>query len=211
MLRFLRAYGKNLHLLPPWLSALLLIGGMLLPATLPAGYESLRENSPFVPEGFVDPSQRRPPPPPPRQRQNDPLDRLELRSIWVFEGVPSFSIYDAVNDRSYWLRENETREGFTITRFNARADSVTVRYEGRTRDLPLRSSQVETSAEEPETSSGEETGPGGSQAPRRGAPPSVSPEERERLLRERAEELRQRQVVRRRIITPESSESSGNE
>lgn len=174
--------------------------------TLPlaANYQSLRDNSPFVPEGFVDPSTVRPTPPPPRQRQNDPLDRLEFRSIWVFDGQPSFSIYDAVNDRSYWVRENQSREGFTVTAFDSRSDTITVRYEGRTREVPLKSSQVLTASEESTPS--ETSSDGQSRPPSRTAATgsNLSPEDRERLLRERAEELRQRQVVRRRVITPDN-------
>ena len=118
----------------------------------------------------------------------------------IWQGVPSFSIHNPTENQSYWLEEGESEAGYRIVSFDPSREEVTVSLEGRTRRIALRESRVSTQTE----SAAESV----SQTPGSASPPSPSmtPEEREERLRQRAEELRERQAVRRRVITPTQSE-----
>ena len=128
---------------------LLVILALLTPES-PARYESLHENSPFVPEGFVPPSERRRPPPPPQPRRDDPLDRIEFRSLTLWQGTYSFSIYNPAENRSYWLEEGQGEDGFTIVSFDPRRDELTISYEDRQRRISLRESRITTAEADPQ-------------------------------------------------------------
>lgn len=182
------------------LAGTLLTGNLLLEAS--PRYQSLRENSPFVPPGFVPPEDRRPQRPTrPEPRRDDPLDRVEFRSMTIWQGVPSFSIHNPSENQSYWLEEGESEAGYRIVSFDPSREEVTVSFEGRTRRIALRESRVSTQTESVSESVSQATS--GSASP---PSPTMTPEEREERLRQRAEELRERQAVRRRVITPTQSE-----
>ncbi|MCC5789627.1 MAG: hypothetical protein JJT75_08330 [Opitutales bacterium] len=162
-------------------------------------YESLQGNSPFIPPGFVPPEDRRPQRPTrPEPRRDDPLDRIEFRSMTIWQGTPAFSLHNPSDNRSYWLEEGESEDGYRVVSFDPAAEEITVSREGRTRRIALRESRVTTQSDN-EESSPQTT----SSSP---PTPSMTPEEREERLRQRAEELRERQAVRRRVITPSQEE-----
>ncbi|MCH8475859.1 MAG: hypothetical protein LAT55_11610 [Opitutales bacterium] len=163
-------------------------------------YESLQGNSPFIPPGFVPPEDRRPQRPTrPEPRREDPLDRIEFRSMTIWQGTPSFSLHNPSENTSYWLEEGESEDGYRVVSFDPSSEEITVSREGRTRRIALRESRVTTQENSEESVTQRQTT---SQAPT----PSMTPEEREERLRQRAEELRERQAVRRRVITPSREE-----
>ncbi len=165
------------------IAAFVISGGML------AGAEtrSLVENSPFLPEGFVPPADRRqqPAPEPPPEPESSPLDSIEYRGMYAFGGRHHFSFYDSENQQSFWLTSDQMDDEFVVVEFDERADSVVMRHGDVERPITMRESQIR-----------ELTGRQ-ARAQQAGASNDTQTQaERQQQLREAAEELRQRRAIR---------------
>lgn len=158
--------------------------------------KELINNSPFLPEGYTPPrpvDRRRPPPPKPPEEK--PLDSLEFRSLATLSGGLTFSLYDPMEKRGFWLGVDESEAGFTILEFKEKEDAVVVRHDGETRTISLHESKVLAMANPPpETRS----------APQASNSEPANPEERMQNL---AEEIRRRREVRRALIEKNQREN----
>jgi hypothetical protein len=161
----------------------------LLPITALA-QPSLLERSPFLPPDFQRPGTA------PVEAPPSPLDRLELRGITTVGGSPVFSIFDPGSSRGYWVGVNENFAGVTVSEFNDRDESLTVRSGPHVRTLRLKEARIvamDTPPPPPQPAV---------MPPIQGGPPqeNLSDEEvRERMQRV-AEEIRRRRAMRRAVI-----------
>jgi len=92
--------------------------------------------SPFLPDGYK--ATDKPPEPP----KPSPVDRYELRSIMVLNGVQVFSLLDTSNSKGFWIGLNETVEGVAVSDFHAGDESVLVRSGGKSRRLKLKEAKI---------------------------------------------------------------------
>ncbi len=156
-----------------------------------ADRQSLVDNSPFVWEGYVPPEERRrqpePPPPPP---QDDPLDRLEVRGIFVMGGLTRASFFHPDDQEGFWLALEESEGGYTLVDFDG-GDSVTVRRGERERTITLKEVKV---AELPRGQ--ERSARSAQQASDQTRTRPANAEQSDEQLRRAAEELRRRRAIR---------------
>ncbi len=161
--------------------------------------DELIKNSPFLPEGYEPPKpQNRTPPRPPQKPEERPLDKLEFRSIAKLSGEMTFSLFDPMEKRGFWLGVDQSEGGFTVLEYKEKEDSVVVRHDGRTRVIPLHESKVTALAEAPPTP----TPPGGAQPA--ATEEAGTPEERMQNL---AAEIRRRREIRRALIEQNQAEN----
>ncbi len=116
----------------PLLNATLLA----LTCTLTSGLsaQTLESKSPFLPPGHNAP---RPEAPKPVQ-VNGPISReIEFRGVVQMNGVYQFSVFNKSEQKGYWIRENESKDGIGIRSFDADSMSITVNQNGRSERLSL--------------------------------------------------------------------------
>ena len=146
--------------------------------------------------------------------------QLELRGIFVDQGETFFSVYDTSTRVSRWVGLNERGEPFTVRRYDAAHDSVTVEYQGRELALELKQVKVvalppapapsaapgpgQASGPGPRPISGASGGPGPAVGTTASAGPAPSPEDAARLAAI-AEEIGRRRALRQRMLPPPSS------
>lgn len=80
--------------------------------------------------------------------ETDYLEQIVLRSVVSLPGERIFSLYDPVNDRSFWIQAGETRYAIEAVDFDDDANILTVRYAGHVRQLGLTSARVGTGQRE---------------------------------------------------------------
>jgi hypothetical protein len=74
--------------------------------------------------------------------ENSPI---ELRGILAATtGGPLFGLYDPVKRQGGWVKQNEAGRDFTVRTYDAANDAVTVEYQGRTLNLALKASRIES-------------------------------------------------------------------
>ncbi len=113
--------------------------------------EELRNNSPFIPEDFVDPDDRRSPKPEPEpepEPRDDPLDDLQLRGITVVGDEELFSLHDPSSEESFWLAVDQSEGDYTLLAFDDSAESVTVGRGDRERSIVLNEAEIEALSED---------------------------------------------------------------
>ena len=171
-------------------AVLVLVAGIVAEGR--ADRQSLVDNSPFVWEGYVPPEERQPQrePPPPPPPQDDPLDRLEVRGIFVMGGETRVSFFHPDDQEGFWLAMEDSEGDYTLVDFDG-GDSVTVRRGERERAITLKEVQVAEMprGEQRSTQSGQQ----------RSSQSSTRQENAERSdeqLRRAAEELRRRRAIR---------------
>lgn len=159
------------------------------------GNELVR-NSPFLPEGYQPPSDRRPTPPParpPPPAGPDPLDRIEFRGMANFGGKTEFSLFDPAQKRSFWIGLGRTDGGFTIEEYKEKEDAVVVRHEGKARTISLHESKIAALAPDtPTPPTPRETG--------NRTAPAAQPENPEERMKNLADEIRRRREIRRALV-----------
>ncbi len=164
----------------------------------------LVRNSPFLPEGYQPPQDRRPTPPPqrpPPPSGPEPLDRIEFRGMANFGGRTEFSLFDPSQKRSFWIGLNRTEGGFTVAEYKDKEDAIVVRHEGKTRTISLHESKIAALAPEATPAPARPREPGARPTP------AAQPEDPEERMRNLADEIRRRREVRRALV----EESEGNQ
>ncbi|HEU5081274.1 MAG TPA: hypothetical protein VFT72_18825 [Opitutaceae bacterium] len=118
---------------------------------------------------------------------------LELRGIVTTKSGPLFGLYDPTKKQSVWAGLNEQGSDFTVRSYDANNDIVTVDYQGRTLNLPLKAAKVESLGAIPNPAL-----VGNMNRP--GQPPSpaltASPQDEARRLEGVAAEVRRRRMMR---------------
>ncbi|MFU8848120.1 MAG: hypothetical protein ACNA77_05325 [Opitutales bacterium] len=115
---------------------LLLALSFCLPLSL-FSQDKLAEKSPFLPPGH---GKKEPEPPKPVVQTQGPISReLEFRGIVQLGGVYQFSIFNKKDQKGYWLKENQRKDGISVNNFNPNASSILVMVNGRSERLSLMS------------------------------------------------------------------------
>ncbi len=108
---------------------------------------------------------------------------LELRGYAKIGDAYEFSIYNRETERGEWLREGETRDGYSLEAFDPETNRVTIRYRGESATISLQRSRI-AQYDPPATSPRPgyvplnpppERRPEGRPGPERGAAESVRP------------------------------------
>jgi hypothetical protein len=111
---------------------------LAVPALLLSGAtaaESLSSKSPFLPPGYNQQG-----PAEPAQPQAPPgviAREIEFRGVVKFGPEYQFSLFDKRDQKSYWIRMNETRGGITVRSYDPSELTVAVSKSGRTERIGL--------------------------------------------------------------------------
>lgn len=120
---------------------------------------------------------------------------IELRGIMQAGDTTMFSIYDPSHRSSTWLKLGETGRDFIVRRYDAKSDTVSVDFQGRTVTLALKTAKVSPAAN---------VGPAvAAAAPPPPASPAVlnpSPADEQRRLEAIAAEVNRRRQLRQQAI-----------
>lgn len=118
-------------------SQTVLRSSILLPLMLCASLSAsstLENKNPFLPPGHNKPVVQAPPP----VQTNGPLSReLELRGVVEIDGVYKLSMFNKNEQKGYWIKVGEKKEGIYITAFDLDNMAVTVNQNGRSERLSL--------------------------------------------------------------------------
>jgi hypothetical protein len=96
---------------------------------------NLDTNSPFLPPGY---GQQRTAPPKKPPTTNSRLQReLEFRGIVQLNGTFRFSLFHKKENKSYWIKLNESVSGIRINSFNPDNNSIVVNMGGQDESLTL--------------------------------------------------------------------------
>lgn len=126
----------------------------LLLSTLVSSAESLEDKSPFLPPGHNKPKVAAPPP---VVASNGPLSReIEFRGVVQMDDAYQISLFNKSNQKGYWIKVGEQKEGVQVTAFDLDAMAVTLNKDGRSERLTLLESNdsplpVAVSAQKPQT------------------------------------------------------------
>jgi hypothetical protein len=77
------------------------------------------------------------------------IDQLVFRSILTLDGVTQFSLHNPWENRTFWISQEQGRNGVEVVEFKADENTLTIRHEGETRDLALSSARVAELQEAP--------------------------------------------------------------
>ena len=114
------------------LSHLLVFGG-----ALPLNAEDrLESNSPFYPPGY-DPNPKQTVAPSPVESKGPLARQLEFRGVAELNGVYQISIYNKAEQKSYWVKVGEKKEGIHVTAFDIDSMAVTLNQSGRSERISI--------------------------------------------------------------------------
>ena len=104
-------------------------------STLPATPSKLESHSPFLPPGY---SSLKPALPPKVQKPNNPLAKeLEFRGVVQLNGTYQFSLFKKSENRGYWISENGSKNGISVSKFDPESMNIKVTMNGRSEQLTL--------------------------------------------------------------------------
>jgi hypothetical protein len=105
---------------------------LLLCATVAAS--SLESKNPFLPPGHNTPKVVAPPP----VQTNGPIAReIEFRGVVEINGAYKLSLFNKSDQKSYWIKVGEKKEGIHVTAFDLDSMAVTLHQNGRSERLSL--------------------------------------------------------------------------
>lgn len=100
-----------------------------------ADQSTLASNSPFLPPGY---SNQKPQVSASAHTTVEPLSReIEFRGIVQFGGVYQFSLFNKKDKKGYWIEENHTENGLSVSNFDLDTMRITVTFNGRSEPLTL--------------------------------------------------------------------------
>jgi hypothetical protein len=115
--------------------SLIALACLALSASLSAADSKLESNSPFLPPGY---NTKKPEPPKPVQQVNGPLSReLEFKGVVQMNGIYEFSLFHKSENRGYWIPENGSENGISVSDFKLDPMQINVTLNGRTEQLTL--------------------------------------------------------------------------
>lgn len=95
---------------------------------------TLETNNPFLPKDYVKTNIV----PQPKPQPSIFLSKLiEFRGFFILGNTAYFSIHDKKDKRSYWITQNQSEGGISVSNFDKRSKSVTISMNGRTERLAL--------------------------------------------------------------------------
>ncbi len=118
-----------------FIKSLLVISACACLNSLSVASSKLESNSPFLPPGY---SRLKPTPQKPVQQSNSPLARdLEFRGVVQLKGAYQISLFKKSENRGYWIAENSSENGISVSNFDAASMSITVTADGRSEQVSL--------------------------------------------------------------------------
>lgn len=122
----------------PFVKILLLLSSCLcFSGVLSAEPSKLESHSPFLPPGYSN----KPKQPPQRAVQratSSPLTKdLEFRGVVQLNGAYVISLFKKSENKSYWITEDGSEDGMSVSKFDADSMKVTVTSDGRSEQLSL--------------------------------------------------------------------------
>ena len=118
-------------------SPLLLAFCLLFCAIPDSTASTLESNSPFLPDGYGK-AKPKPKPKAAAPTSNGPLAKqLEFRGVVELQGTYQFSLFDKKDNRGYWIAENSSEEGISVSNFERDKMRLTVSLNGRTEQLTM--------------------------------------------------------------------------
>ena len=96
----------------------------------------LASNSPFLPPGY---SEKKPMPLPEEVQQvNGPLSKdFEFRGIVQLDDIYQFSLFRKSENKAYWISENESENGISISDFDLDSMQITISANGQSEQITL--------------------------------------------------------------------------
>jgi len=114
---------------------LIVSGCFCLSSFLSAEPSKLESNSPFLPPGY---KKLKPVQPESIPRSNSPIAKdLEFRGVVQLNGTYQISLFRKSENRGYWIAENSSENGISVSNFDVDSMSVTINAGGRIEQLSL--------------------------------------------------------------------------
>jgi hypothetical protein len=107
---------------------------LILNSSLSAINSNLEYNNPFLPQGYNDRTKVLKPV---LQVDGNLSREFEFRGVFQINNVYSISIFDKKINRSYWIVENKTENGITVSDFDLSRMRITLSQNGRTEQINL--------------------------------------------------------------------------
>lgn len=109
----------------------------LSPSLLLFSESKLEEKSPFLPPGHgAKPAE----PEKPQVQTQGPISReIEFRGIAEIGGVYQFSVFNKKDQKGYWLTEDKSEDGISVSNFDEDASTIVIMMNGRSERLTLAS------------------------------------------------------------------------
>ena len=105
----------------------LLLGANLIASTL-------ETNNPFIPQGYENKivvAKTNPKP-------SKVLSKLiEFRGLYTLENITKFSLHNKRENKAYWISQNQSKGGITVSSFNENSKTITINMNGYTESLRL--------------------------------------------------------------------------
>lgn len=151
-----------------------------------------QEDNPFARPGAAQPAAQQP---------ASPLDTIEFRGFLPLNDITLVNLFDTASSRSVHLVLGETKNGLTVSDYQAGDDSILVQSGGKERRVKIKKAQIVAMATPPPTPM-PQPGPqqvGGLPPPPQGQPAMDDQEVRNRMERV-AQEIRRRREMRRELM-----------
>jgi len=104
---------------------------LVLPLTASSTLES---KSPFLPPDHNKKTVVAPKP----VQQNGPISReIEFRGVVELNGNYQFSLFNKTDQKGYWIKQGDSKEGISVSSFDLSSMSVTISQNGRSERLTL--------------------------------------------------------------------------
>ncbi len=70
------------------------------------------------------------------------LDNVEFTGLLSFGGEVTISLFDTKENRSFWVPLDGSQEGFSVSGFDEDAGTISVSFNGVTREIPINENEI---------------------------------------------------------------------
>ena len=155
--------------------------GILMGADL----DSLLNRSPFLPDGYVDPKDRKPE----EVKTPERPSNWELRGWTTLGDITKVSMFNKAEKKSYWINVNDPNAEVRIVELDKISKEVNLSINGKTETIALAKSTFSEATSRPQP------------APRP-APPKPNESQQAQETQQQAGETKRRVIPRRRVVVP---------
>ena len=98
---------------------------------------TLENRNPFLPRDYGEKNNSETTPKP---QPSGTINKLvEFRGFYTSANITQFSLYNKRENKGYWISQNQSEGGISVSSFDVRSRSVTISMNGRTERLTLKS------------------------------------------------------------------------
>lgn len=151
---------------------------------------TLLERSPFLPDGYVDPKNRKPE----ETKKPEPPSSWELRGWTTLGDVTKVSMFNKAEKKSYWIDVNDPSSEVRVVGLDKASKEVSVSINGITETITLAQTKF--------TGSVPNSQPAPRPAPRAAPPPPPETANGELRKNQESAEPKRRVIPRRRVVVP---------